>query len=192
MHEVFINFRTGDEGSAAALIERDLSTRFGDKRVFRDSKSIPAGDDFNTALLDAVRNSQVMLACIGPRWLTSELDNENDWIRRELLEAREYGVRVIPVLVGDHLPQLEKARLPAALSWLADCQFRRFSTRNVEADLHRLATDLMELVPSLAATAKRAPVDDTRPHNMTVVNGNHGNINSGSGSQYIGIRRDER
>jgi hypothetical protein len=40
MHEVFINYRTGDSDEAATMIERTLSERFGTERIFRAAKSI--------------------------------------------------------------------------------------------------------------------------------------------------------
>lgn len=41
MTDVFINYRTGDGDKTAALIDQELSGRFGQKRIFRASKSIP-------------------------------------------------------------------------------------------------------------------------------------------------------
>ncbi|MFE7268415.1 hypothetical protein ACFU9B_41625 [Streptomyces sp. NPDC057592] len=40
MTDVFINYRTGDGEKTAALIDQELSRRFGNGRIFRASKSI--------------------------------------------------------------------------------------------------------------------------------------------------------
>lgn len=187
MPDIFINFRTGDEESAATLIERDLSARFGSAKVFRDSKSIRAGEEFPQRLLAAVHGCRAMLAVIGPRWLSARgqddrnaLDDEHDWIRRELLEAKEYGVRVIPVLVGDRTAKLDRATLPRALGWLADVQYRRFNNRDADADLATIAADLAEFVPGLT---DRPDVDNAR--HVTINNsGTIGPTHGGIGDQH--------
>lgn len=203
MPDVFINFRTGDEESAATLIERDLSSRFGSEKIFRDSKSIKAGEEFPQRLLSAVHGSRAMLAVIGPRWLVARgpdgrnaLDNEQDWIRRELLAAKEYGVRVIPVLVGDHTIRLDSATLPPALSWLADVQYRRFRNRDADADLATIAADLVAFVPGLtdrttagARESGRSEINttarDVRGDIITITD-TSGPVHVGRGSQFNG------
>ncbi|HEX4704217.1 MAG TPA: TIR domain-containing protein, partial [Pseudonocardiaceae bacterium] len=111
-----------------------------------------------------------MLAVIGPRWLVARgpdgrnaLDNEQDWIRRELLAAKEYGVRVIPVLVGEHTVRLDSAALPPALSWLADVQYRRFNNRDADAGLATIAGDLVAFVPGLTDRTTTATGESGRP-----------------------------
>ncbi|WP_066974748.1 toll/interleukin-1 receptor domain-containing protein [Streptomyces sp. NRRL F-4489] len=153
---IFVNYRTGDEEATATLVERELSRRFGDKNVFRASKSIGMGSSFPKELITAVRRSSVLLAVIGPRWLEARsaggrtaLEDPDDWTRREILEAFESGAVVIPLLVG-RTERLRPEALQPALGDLADCQYRRFDHRNAEADLDRLAEDLAFLVPELA------------------------------------------
>jgi hypothetical protein len=203
MPDVFINFRTGDEESAATLIERDLSARFGSEKIFRDSKSIKAGEEFPKRLLSAVHGSRAMLAVIGPRWLAARgpegrnaLDDEQDWIRRELLAAKEYGVRVIPVLVGDQMARLDSAVLPPVLSWLADVQYRRFNNRDADAGLATIAAALVEFVPGLTDRTTAATGDSGRSDISTTardvrgdiitVTGTSGPVHVGRGSQFNG------
>src|SRR5712691_9725484 len=101
---VFINYRGVDSRSYGALLYTELSRHFGEDLVFLDSESIPAGADFAEELLARVRGCRVLLAVIGPRWLTTvgaggrRIDDPADWVRRELVEALTAGVRVIPVL----------------------------------------------------------------------------------------------
>ncbi|MFF9346425.1 toll/interleukin-1 receptor domain-containing protein [Streptomyces sp. NPDC014734] len=157
---IFVNYRTRDEAATAALIERELSRVFGDGNVFRASKSIEPGSRFPLELLRAVRRSSVLLAVIGPRWFEtrsadgrSALHDPDDWTRREIEEAFEMGAVVIPVLVSG-TERLNAKDLPPELGILADCQYRRFDHRNVEADLARLADDLIGLLPELAEAAR--------------------------------------
>ncbi|MGW3007442.1 toll/interleukin-1 receptor domain-containing protein [Streptomyces sp. NPDC001219] len=156
---IFVNYRTDDEEATATLVDRELSRVFGNENVFRASKSIGPGSRFPQELLTAVRRSSVLLAVIGPRWLTaggsggrSPLEDESDWTRREIQEALETGAVVIPLLVGG-AKRLRNEDLPAEIGDLADCQYRRLNHRNAEADLVRLADDLVRLLPELTAAA---------------------------------------
>jgi hypothetical protein len=144
---VFINYRGVDSGSNSFLLYRELSSRFGPDLVFRDAESIPAGADYVAELLRRVRQARVVLAVIGPQWLTVTddrgrrlIDNPADWIRRELAEAFAAGVPVIPVLTdGAQMPT--KADLPADIAALARCQYRWLRHRDAPADLARIVTD---------------------------------------------------
>lgn len=158
MSRVFINYRTEDEEASATLIERDLSRRFGSDEIFRASKSIKPGDDFARAILRAVRRADALLAVIGPRWLEARdrrgqrrIDDRSDWTRREITEAFTNGVLVIPVLVND-APRLSAAVLPRALRQLVNCQYRRLSHRNADADLDQLAHAVSEAIPELTGS----------------------------------------
>ncbi|MEU1481482.1 toll/interleukin-1 receptor domain-containing protein [Streptomyces sp. NPDC005760] len=159
MPEIFVNYRSGDEEFTATLVETELSRRFGDEKVFRASKSISPGSRFPQEILTAVRRCRVLLAVIGPRWLAARsadggpaLEDPEDWIRREILEAFETGAVVIPVLVGK-AERLRREQLPAVMRELADCQYRRLNHRNAESDLSRLAKDLGRIVPELGSAA---------------------------------------
>ena len=153
---VFVNYRTGDEEASAALVERELSYRFGSAKIFRADKSIAPGDDIETTIVDAVRHSEALVAVIGPRWLAATgpdgrraIDSADDWTRRELVEARRHGVRIIPLLVGK-VRCLTLSDVPPALRWLPGCKYLRLNYRDLDACLDRLAEQLTELVPALA------------------------------------------
>jgi len=156
---VFINYRGADSRSYGALLYAELSRHYGADHVFLDSESIPAGADFAQALLARVRGCRVLLAVIGPRWLTTAgadgrlIDDPADWVRRELVEAFVAGVRVIPVLTDDaDLPA--EADLPAQIAALGRCQYRRLRHRDAIADLDRLRADIAA-DPVLHAAARR-------------------------------------
>src|SRR5215468_1852848 len=84
---VFINYRGADSHSYGALLYTDLSRCFGAELVFLDSESIPPGADFHDQLLARVRGCAVLLAVIGPQWLSTadavgrrRIDDPQDWV----------------------------------------------------------------------------------------------------------------
>ncbi|MEU5878780.1 toll/interleukin-1 receptor domain-containing protein [Spirillospora sp. NPDC047279] len=207
MNEVFVNYRTGDGDEAAALLENALSARFGTDAVFRAAKSIPPGTSFQQALLTGVRRCSVLLAVIGAGWSGDRrLHDVNDWVRREIIEARDCGIPVIPVLKGRTSERLRAEDLPDELAWLADVQSLRLDTRDNGSHLRRIGDELMDLVPSLSEVGAPAPGDDGQTRNSaenvhgtvvqgrdftgdvggTVINGNHGPVHTGKGSIYQG------
>ncbi|MFC8494476.1 MULTISPECIES: toll/interleukin-1 receptor domain-containing protein [unclassified Streptomyces] len=162
MPEVFVNYRTGDEESAATMIARELARRFEDRRIFFASSSIEPGRRFPAELIRAVEECQVLLAVIGPRWAEVRgsdgrpaLEAEQDWTRREIRTVLDRGDLVMPVLVGK-ATRIDRAVLPEDLRELADCQYRRFDHRNAESDLTTLGDDLARLLPDLGAVDRDA------------------------------------
>ncbi|QKW29219.1 toll/interleukin-1 receptor domain-containing protein [Streptomyces seoulensis] len=162
MPDVFVNYRTGDEESVATMIARELTRRFGDKRIFFASDSIEPGHRFPVALVRAVEECEALLAVIGPRWTEVRgadgrpaFEAEQDWTRREIQTALDRGILVIPVLVGK-ATRIDPAVLPDDLRELADCQYRRFDHRNAESDLRALGDALARLLPDLGAVDRDA------------------------------------
>jgi hypothetical protein len=150
---IFINYRTSDEPLAAALLDSELSARFGADSVFLDHRSLGAGTPFAAALRTAVRHCDVLLVVIGPRWLgaTDEhgrrlIDQRGDWVRTEIAEAYQAGAAVVPVLVGD-VARLSRAALPPSIRALAGNQYLRLRPRERRADLDQLIAELRRLVP---------------------------------------------
>jgi hypothetical protein len=86
---------------------------------------IKAGEDFVRVIEEQVNACDVMLALIGPKWLTAmdemgrrRLDNPHDFVRIEIESALRLGRRVIPVLV--HKTEMPRAdALPEPLKPLA-------------------------------------------------------------------------
>lgn len=170
MGGVFLNYRTGDGDWAAALIKRELASQFGIDSVFYAGESIRLGEDFAGQILSRLAQCEVLLAVIGPRWLNAtdrhgvrRLDKPDDWVRREISEAFQLDVRVVPVLL-DGIDRLTEASLPGDIARLARCQFLRMHHRSDDFDLTRLLDELTELVPSLAVTTAPQPTGRRVPH----------------------------
>ncbi|MFJ5099287.1 toll/interleukin-1 receptor domain-containing protein [Streptomyces sp. NPDC088557] len=162
MPDVFVNYRTGDEESAATMIARELARRFGDERIFFASSSIEPGHHFPVELVKAVEECGALLAVIGPRWAEIQgadgrpaLESEQDWTRREIRTALDRGALVIPVLVGK-ATRIDRTVLPDDLRELADRQYKRLDHRNAESDLAALGDTLARLLPELDPTDRDA------------------------------------
>jgi hypothetical protein len=161
MPDVFVNYRTGDGDKSAVLIERELSHRFGNGTAFRASKSIKPGMRFPERLLTGVQRSAVLLAVIGPGWAQCpKLHDEDDWVRREIIEAFRIGIPVLPILEGRTTKRLRGADLPAELAQLAEYQSLRLDLHQADADLARIGDALVELVPSLTEAEQSTPRTD--------------------------------
>ena len=120
---VFISYRRKDAVANAGRLFDWLVRQFGRERIFLDT-DIVYGEDFPRVLEERLAATDVVLAVIGPEWLTiadergRRLDQPDDYVRREIAAAIKLGKRVIPVLVdGARMPRAEE--LPAPLEALA-------------------------------------------------------------------------
>jgi hypothetical protein len=149
---IFISYRREDARGDAGRLTDDLKKAFGAGRVFRDIETIEPGVDFVEALNRAVSQCPVLLALIGPGWLTVKdasgrrrLDDPQDFIRLEIGTALARNIRVIPVLVGGAaIPRAED--LPENLQALARRQAYELSDRRWEFDVRQLIESLETIV----------------------------------------------
>lgn len=179
-HEIFINYRTGDGDQIALLLQRELWNRFGDDCAFFASKSIPPGTPFPRTLLNAVRRCQVMLALIGKDWSARpELQDENDWVRREIAEALDCAIPVIPVLLGRKTDRLNPAHLPDELKQLAEHQSLPFDNSTADADIQRIGDELARRIPTLRNVKRTAENSPNEAGISNSVNEAHGPVVQG-------------
>ena len=160
---IFISYRRADASWPVRWLADRLAEHFGPDVVFQDVDSIRPGDDFATEIEAAVGACSVLLAVIGPRWLTAEgdagrrLDNPQDWVRLEIETAIRRGVRIIPVLV-DSARMPTAAELPPSLQVLVRRQAVTLSP--VSLDTRRL---IAALESALAHEGKEERDAGTRP-----------------------------
>jgi hypothetical protein len=122
--KIFLSYRREDAAGFALALFGRLEQSFPAGSLFMDVEGgIGAGQDFVRVIEEQVSACDVMLALIGPDWLTvtdeagrPRLDNPEDFVRIEVESALRFGKRVIPVLVqktemprADALPELLKA-----------------------------------------------------------------------------------
>ena len=147
---IFISYRRADTQGWAGRLCDALTQAFGTKPLFFDLESIMPGDDFVDAIENAVRSASVLLALIGPHWLTTllpdghrRLDDPNDLVRLEIVAALSRDVRVIPVLLGGvAMPQ--QSELPPEIMGLARRQAFELTDKRWEYDFDQLARAIEE------------------------------------------------
>jgi len=149
MNGIFISYRRQDSQSAAGRLADSLEDQLPEAAVFRDVETIEAGVDFVDAINAALESCGVLLAVIGPRWISMHddagrrrLDDSNDYTRLELATAlKRADVRVIPVLVdGATMPDSED--LPADLKSLARRNAVELTDKRWDYDIGQLVVTL--------------------------------------------------
>jgi hypothetical protein len=89
--KVFINYRREDTAQAAGRIYDRLAQAFGREAIFMDIDKIPYGNDFTTHIRDQFNSCKIVVALIGPKWLSARrgwrffskrrIDESLDWVR---------------------------------------------------------------------------------------------------------------
>lgn len=159
-NSVFISYRRSDSNDVTGRIYDFLTDHFGREVVFKDVDSIPLGIDFRTYLNETVGQCQVLIAVIGPTWLTVLQERLSkptmDWVRAEIEMVLKRGIPVVPLLVGGaRLPSA--ADLPEGLEDLAHRNAAQARTDpDFKHDMYRLIQGLESIVgaSSVASSAK--------------------------------------
>jgi hypothetical protein len=149
---IFLSYRRQDSAGYAGRLFDRLSNRFGQSNIFMDIDAIELGVDFVQRIQEAVGSCDVLLAVIGPSWLTAtnasgqpRLKDPNDFVRVEVLTALQRDIRVIPLLVqGAHMP-IERD-LPAELAPLARRNGMGIDHASFDSDVNLLVTRLEKIL----------------------------------------------
>src|SRR5215467_13441266 len=94
--KLFISYRREDTLQVARSLDADLRMHILADEIFLDYQRIDGGEAWPDRLRQQVRESSVMLALVGNRWLTAQdqhcirrIDDPDDWVRQEILLALE-------------------------------------------------------------------------------------------------------
>jgi YVTN family beta-propeller protein len=160
---VFLSYRREETRHIAGRLADRLSERIGREQVFMDVDTIEAGADFTAAIAREVASCNVLIALIGPTWLTKvnqrgqrKIDDPDDIVALEIRAALEREIHVIPVLVdGAVMPNRED--LPKGLQDL----IRRTAVRLDHDTFHSDITILLNAVDRILLTLAQKVTEQT-------------------------------
>ena len=156
--KIFISYRRVEDNRSniVYIIHNKLSAVFGKENIFRDTRDITPGTEWEGRLEQEVNSCKVMLVVIGPDWTTLQdnmgnkrLFKEKDVTRWEvetgLNRRREEGISVIPVMVGG-AKSLAREDLPETLHDLTKLQGLSLrSDSDLDIDLDKLIQVIRKL-----------------------------------------------
>ncbi|MBN1313363.1 MAG: TIR domain-containing protein [Anaerolineae bacterium] len=153
MRHIFINYRRQDSEGYVGRLYDHLVQHFGSECVFMDVDSIQPGADFLKTLEEAVAACDVLIAVIGPQWLTitdeegnRRLDQWNDFVRFEIASAIKQKKLIVPVLVGQaRMPS--PAELPDDIAALSHRNAVELTHKRFGPDVEHLVSALKEIIP---------------------------------------------
>jgi len=159
MGGIFISYRRDDAAGWAGRLATDLAAGFRGANIFMDIDAIPPGVNFDEYIAQAVGSCDILIALIGPRWLTvtdkagkRRLDDADDFTRMEIVTALKRNVRVIPALVGGaQVPSA--AELPDDLKPLARRQAFQLADHRWSDDCKKLIAALRPIIQTQNRTA---------------------------------------
>lgn len=163
---IFVSYRRQESSHLAGRLADRLADRFGESQVFIDVDTIEPGVDFAEEIILAVAACKVLLAIIGPNWLTAtdeqgrrRLDAPDDIVRLEVEAALARGVRVIPILVeGAVMPARED--LPDSLAGLVRRNALLIRHESFRSDVGRLVTAIDRVLAAASGTAAVSSTPD--------------------------------
>jgi CHAT domain/TIR domain len=169
---IFISYRRQDAAWPAGRLYDAMVLLFGTDQVFKGVDGIESGDDDFVAHISAVVGScDVLLALIGPAWLTASdengrrrLEDPGDYVRLEIEAALTRNVRVIPVLVdGARMPGADD--LPPSLAELAFRNAIELSPAHFDRDTGRLLNVLNRVLAEvrIASGEPRIKIEEMEP-----------------------------
>src|SRR5262249_40067059 len=165
VNRIFISYRREDSESQAGRLADLLRERFGEGQIFMDVDTIEPGQDFVEAIQRAVGSCDVLIAVIGPEWLTvadksgrRRIEHPEDVVRLEVATALERKIRVVPLLVR-RATMPGTLDLPTSLAPLARRNALEVSDTHFRRDVDRLVDVLERLpggqaAPAVAATRR--------------------------------------
>ena len=160
MATIFLSYRRTD-GPQACRIYDWLSARFGGDAVFMDVAAIPFAVSFSEFIREAIEQSRVLIALIGPDW-HERIAEPNDSVCMEIETALVNGIPVLPVLIGN-TPMPDRDTLPDAIAAIA--------TQNAVTVgvLHNFHSHMQSLLPKIESILGAMAVESEATANPQIV-----------------------
>lgn len=147
---IFMSYRRTDDANFTGRFHDKLIGVFGERNVFRDIDSIPAGTRFEDVITAGLADVDAVVALIGPTW-SGRINASSDFVRMEIAHALQSDTPVIPVLIED-TPLPTPDSLPDDLKPMLDRQTVRVRR---DPDFHRDAARVMEGINDAVAVQRK-------------------------------------
>jgi hypothetical protein len=188
---IFLSYRRSDSGSASLRLYEAIRQQFGAASIYLDTASTAWGEEWPTALENAIAAADVVIVVIGPGWLRAHdkwwrrrIDHPDDWVRREIELALESAKPTLPVLVEDAAMPPEEA-LPTEIARLASRQALALRDEGWE---EQMAALLEQLESHMSGSHRAAVAGPSEPRGETRIRSQFQTI----ASRFYGTSIDER
>jgi hypothetical protein len=153
MADIFISYRIDDTLKEAVALDKTLSGKFGQEFIFFDKNRLERGDKWPETLKRYLLEAKVVLVLFSnaKAWLgvndfgDRRIDEEEDWVRKEVALALAQNKTVIPLLIGNNVSLPPKEKLPPDIQTLCDRQASIIRMDHWDDDTEHLMTFLMRL-----------------------------------------------
>lgn len=152
-YDAFVSYRR-DNGFLMAQIIHDRLKDLG-LRCFLDLEEDRSGN-FNEQLISAIDAAPNFILVL-PKNALNRCVNEDDWVRREIMEAIHRGKRIIPIMYDGFTWPKSKKWLSAVPTELADLQYQQGVTVRQEylsATMDKLIQYMVDIHPATAEPAQ--------------------------------------
>jgi formylglycine-generating enzyme required for sulfatase activity len=148
---VFISYRRDDSRWVARALKNKLASAIGEDQIFMDIDSIDPGLDFVQVVEKTISQVDVVIAIVGPNFVTLEdehgncrIQNPNDLVRLEIATALARNIRVIPLIEsGTTIPTEDQ--LPDDLKPLSRRNAVEIGENSFDHDVDRIVESLRRL-----------------------------------------------
>ncbi|MFZ3359249.1 MAG: TIR domain-containing protein [Xanthobacteraceae bacterium] len=159
MPKIAISYRRADSEAMTGRIFDRLAGHFGREVIFRDIDSIPPGIDFRVHINEMLRQTNILLAVIGPDWLgpssggADRIQQESDAVRVEIETALRRRTPLIPILIGNtRMPSSDQ--LPPSLK---DFAFRNAVRVDTGQDFDYHMDRLIRSIDGILSQSPKSP-----------------------------------
>ena len=107
MTSIFINYRRDDSRAYVGRIRDHLEKVYDPNKIFLDVNDIKGGEDYTSLIEATIKRCKCCIVVIGPNWHRLKkhgnirLNETCDFVRWEITLALKYGLKIVPLLVGN-------------------------------------------------------------------------------------------
>ena len=189
---IFISYRRSDSAGYAHALATRLVQQFGSASVFMDVDSLEPGVDFVETIGNSLSSCKILISLIGNNWIGPQEEGQpriigySDYVRIEVADALERGIRVIPVLVDDAVMP-RAVDLPDDLDSLTRRQAIEWSNTRFNSDLDRIVGAIKKAISQEEAGKNKsgipAPGETATPVEAAVDQLDATNVESGQNTE---------